>query len=976
MLAKAEVAAGTWPELFQFLSGSSQSPDAGHREVAVILLHASSHTIAPQMQMHGQALVEIFLRGLQDTVPAIRVQTLRAVGSFLNEVEGDVSLALLARVLPPMMQVIQESFAAGNDEVLMSVFEVLSDIVEMPTKGKADQLTEILRFMFQIARADECPLKYRQKACELIGECCAFKPKFMQKRGLVEPACQVALALLCDPRCESVQMEPDDDGVGSQVAIGSSLLDTAACGLPSGVVGAPLLDWIRTAVVESSQQVTPFQKRGAVLALGVLSFGCRDLLRENIDFVIAVTRLCISDPAHGVREAACHAAGHFADYLQPEILEHHSVLLPLGLELLQDAAAHVREKAAYMVDVFAENLEEDILPYTPQLMQRLAAIIAAPGSPETLKAKEVCVSAVSSVAKALGGQFRPFAADTLAMLRPLMDLKEDATLLIRARATEAVGIVANACGREVFDSYSAEVFQLVMQGLQLDYAELTEYTFGFWANMAELYKAEWVPHMQTLMPMLFAAFDTKDSEVTSHNPFGAVGSAAVDEESSGEDSEDPMDGQLYRARVHHNTRQANVKSSAMHCMGIFAKIAGAGFAPWLDAVGKRALDNTNHYDTMVRKSVFEVLGHLVVARAKASPQAVPRTVGFPSNDTLDEATRQAVNFTLMSVLNAMRQDDDKEVVAVACDAVGEICQNLGSVAVHNHIDALLQETINMLNCQVICQQTDADDDSEGDDLPADHDQQLIDGVFDMIDKIAACYGPGFMNMFDQLWPHLKRYLHPSRPESDHYMAIATLGECCAAMGETIAGRVDEFAALAIRGLSSKSAGVRSNSAYTTGVICAGGGAAAAKHFPEALKGLHAIITRPKEGASGVDNAVSAVFRIIRAGLDPAVVAQVLPQLLPHVPLQTDWSENNNVYGTLRWLLELLPAEQIGAAGPPLLAAVLRGSAHQHTQPEIKAAAGGLVAALFGGPHAVHWRAAASQLPAELQPVLGAHVGPL
>eukprot|EP00666_Eupelagonemidae_sp_cell4sb_P015902 gene15902-6503_t len=40
-------------------------------------------------------------------------------------------------------------------------------------------------------------------------------------------------------------------------------------------------------------------------------------------------------------------------------------------------------------------------------------------------------------------------------------------------------------------------------------------------------------------------------------------------------------------------------------------------------------------------------------------------------------------------------------------------------------------------------------------------------------------------MFDELLPHIKLYLAPSRPQSDHFMAIATIGECCKAMRDKI-----------------------------------------------------------------------------------------------------------------------------------------------------------------------------------------------
>eukprot|EP01061_Rhynchopus_euleeides_P036900 TRINITY_DN6235_c3_g1_i1.p1 TRINITY_DN6235_c3_g1~~TRINITY_DN6235_c3_g1_i1.p1 ORF type:complete len:1109 (+),score=520.97 TRINITY_DN6235_c3_g1_i1:410-3328(+) len=968
MLAKAEVPSGTWPELFAFLQTQSQSAEALNREMAIILLHACSQTILSHMSSQSGAISQFLLQGLQDPEQRIRVQTLRAASAVLTEV--DIDVAVIGQLLPAIFAVMQSSLHTQDEDLFVTAFELLDDILDTPSfKGKTDTIVKIVEFCITITGTESTSLRYREKAADILGKVCNYKSKLMVKHNLVEPICQVAMKMLADPSCTTASLEPDED-VMSHVGIGSNLLDAVSCGIPAVHVGAPLLKWV-TSEVLGNKTSDPFTKKACVIAMGSISMGCRDMLRDNIEQVVEVAKACIADPNPMVRESALVAASLMTEYLQPEILDHHSTLLPLGIDLLGDASPYVREKAAYMVDSYAENLEGDVLPYAQALMTKLAAIVTTDCGPEGMKSRCVAVQAISSIAVAAKEDFAQFADNSFKLLLPLLGESQDEMVTLRARATDAVGCIVAAVPREHFDPYLAGCMQQVAQGLQLESAELMEYSFGFWSNIAERYPEQMAGALGEVVPRLLGCIDSKEGEMTNISLFGAMpNTAALDEEDSDEhhsDEEDEgPDDEVYQLRVDHRLMLA--RASAFHCLSVLAKKGDQRFEPfWMEARG-RALSKIDHHDTTIRKNALELLGETTLWEFRKN--FVDRVVCFPGADTLATSTREALQETLFTYLQVMEHDDNKGVVAQACDGFGEICEVVGSVAVHNHIDATIAMAKKILACKTTCQvHGDDEDEDEDDDDEQDHDQQLIDSACDMIEKIAQAYGPSFRPMFDELLPGLLSYLNPSRPHTDHYMALAALGEICVVLGDKVFGHTENFIQICLKALKSSDSGVRSNACFTLGVVCEGGAQQAVPLFPQALPALGEVITRSGEMEQAVDNAVSAVCRLIKTAPAACFLEQTLPGVLQHVPLKTDFAENENVYGTLIGLLNT----SLDACKPHFLqivTAFTRAVVLDSTEASLKMQLSGALQNLANVPEA---RAAMKTLPADMQQELQKHV---
>ena len=968
MLAKAEVASGTWPELFQFFQQGSQSSEAAHRELVITLLHACAQTLSKKLTESSEVIAKLLQGGLTDQDQGIRLRALKAASAII--LEADLNSDVISLLLPSMFQVLQASIEIQDDSVIATTFELIDDILETPSfQKKKESLLHIANLSLDIARSEDSKLKlrYKDRACYTLGKLC-YRKRFVKENNLVEPICQVAMKLLSDPNCTTTVLQLNDE-VLSPVAIASSLLHDASLALPSSAIGPPMMGWIKSEIM-SNPNASPLSKKAAILAMGSLSCGCRDLLMDNIDFVIEITKLCINDSNPMVKEASLVACCLFADYLQPTILDYHQVVLPVGIELLTDQSPQIREKASYLVDVYAENLQQDALPYAVNLMNKLSIIASTECRADGMRARCTAIQAISSVAEAIKEEFVPFASDTYKILIPLLRLTSDEMLPLRARATDTIGVVANASGNNTFDPFFEEVMGLVQQGLTLESHEINELSFGLWANMAELYPARMNEAMPTLIPHLFATIDCENDEqeyVPSH-PFAELPEAEQDDDFSDDSSVGSMGDKGF---VHMNNQLILAVASAVHCLGIFASVSTQPFQPFFEKACMTAIKSMLHCDVHVKKNGIEAIVHMILFKHREHGGTLTPIIGTPTNDTLHEETREIVNHGIMGLLQIMRIDDEKEVVAQACDSVGELADKLGSVGLHNHIDAITEEIIKFLSNQGICQMTPDDSDDE-EDLEDDHDQLLIDGVFAMIDKIATAYGPGFRSTFDQIAPLINRYLQGDRPASDHHMALATLGEVCSAMGPAVADLADQFLAVCLQFFKSKSAPVISNACYLTGASVSACGNVAVPKFPELLAALGSAINKKGQLDQAVDNGVSAVCHLIRVNKDACHLSGVLPTLLQHIPLKTDFAENKNVYTTLFTLLQQSPDDVIPHA-QAFASSFARAISLSTTDEDLKPSIRDALAALAANPAT---RQQIQSLPHDILQILNAAGVPL
>jgi HEAT repeat protein len=74
----------------------------------------------------------------------------------------------------------------------------------------------------------------------------------------------------------------------------------------------------------AAQSPDPNHRHAAALALTVVAEGCADPLRKRLPEALALLLALLRDGDETVRSAAAFAIGQMAEYVQPEVVEHHA----------------------------------------------------------------------------------------------------------------------------------------------------------------------------------------------------------------------------------------------------------------------------------------------------------------------------------------------------------------------------------------------------------------------------------------------------------------------------------------------------------------------------------------------------------------------------------------------------------------------------------------------------------------------------
>ena len=582
--------------------------------------------------------------------------------------------------------------------------------------------------------------------------------------------------------------------------------------------------------------------------------------------------------------------------------------------MLYDATEKVKEKSCYALEAFCENLGDDILPFLEPLLEKLTQLLQNSSS----DTQQMAISALASVALAAGTKFRPHFARVFAFMRVLLHQTGDEALLLRARAMECIGVMNLAVGREHCEPVLHECVTQAIAGLELDLPELKEYTYGFFGQLAELIGAEIGPILPQIMPKLLASLDAEDA-ISMDSPgdgeqksgLAAVAAALTqkgggasngnglslpddtngdeDEEDEDEEFDDDDDGEGRTFSV--RTALLDEKTSAAMCIGECAKHAGAAFAPHIESSLRSLWDTAGYFHPEVRGSSVRALAYLVTAAAKA--ENLPKWVKgqMQTVESLPQATRAIHDQVTNALVKIFAEDDDKDVVAAASEALSEIATGLGPAGIAHLATKLTSVVIKLLKQKHPCMQDEEDDLADDLDPDADHDNALWEAVSDLLTNMPKVLGDAWLVHFSKLLPVLKPYLASGHPPRDRSLAIGILAESLHQLEGAGTGFFNDLLPLALRSAGdTDDVTTRQNGTFCIGVLGLHGGAAALHQMQAMLTALQPRLDGNEDPAVR-DNAVGALARLVLAFGGSLPLAQIVPAIVTSLPLQADCGEN-------------------------------------------------------------------------------------
>lgn len=764
-LAKACLPGGGWPELLALLQDCPRSPNGQVRELGLVLLRELVEGLGPRLVDQAAALRPVFAAGLADADEAVRVAALRALIPFVSQLEDEKPSAAKSygEMLPTALGVTQQAMAGGQDAAAQAALEGLTELVELDARSLRPYSEQLALFLCGVLAATTVEDTTRASAGGVLVQLLLSRPKTIAKKGLLASAilpaaisCLLEFDAEADQEAETEAREAgvetalgeEDPGSSQAWNVAAHVIDVAAQALPSRTTFPALGGAVQTLLASDDWR----RRRAGVAILAAASEGCADAYQDSLDMVLGAVVARVGDPAPPVRVAACWALAQFADHLQPRIGHAHPTVLPPLLAALGDSHPMVVDRACMAVEMYAEGLAPAVLgTYLPAFMGQLGAVLSAPSQPVWLQ--ETVVTALSSVAIGGGRLLTPYLPQLAPALLTMAALTDARFLRLRATATECLGHVAVAVGREAFSPYLTQAMSTVAAGFDLDVSEVSTNAFAFFACAAEVLGPALEPVLPGLWSRLREALTSSDDiAVTfrdSDSDAGAGGDLAGrllgedgdggDEAGAGarggddggsDDSDwnegDDDGGRKMNLRV--RTSYLDVKTAAINCVNQLASHCGGAFGPFIsDSVS--ILDGlTSYFHDDVRGYALQALRAVTLSAVElAAPSSPAAASGTAAPAALAPATSALLNDTMTKLIDALQCDQSKQVVGAAANAIQRIAKALGVTGVGGHAKAIVGALLNVIRerspCQMAPHEREGDEEGDSDDEEGDSDDE-------------------------------------------------------------------------------------------------------------------------------------------------------------------------------------------------------------------------------------------------------------
>ncbi|KAI3752743.1 hypothetical protein L2E82_24780 [Cichorium intybus] len=880
IIAKYAVPSGQWPELLPFVFHFSQSTHEDQREVALMLFSSLTERIGDSIRPYFANFQLLLLKCLQDEISSVRVAALKAVGAFLEVTRDDSEVVKFCDFIPSILNISRQYLASGEEDIAMIAFEIFDELIEFPGPLLGESMKAIVHFSLE--------------AIQIISWLAKYQSTSLKEQELIVPI----LHIMCPMLTEMITSKEDDD-LSPDRAV-AEVLDTMSVKLPSH-----LFPFVFEFASECSQSLDLKFREASVMILGLISEGCSELMKENLQHILYIVFVGLRDTEPIVRGAASFALGQFAEYLQPEIISHYETVLPHIFRSLQDASDDVKEKSYYALAALCENMGEKIIPFIDPLMGILLA--ALQNSPRKLH--ETCLSAISSVASATEKAFLPYVETVLQLMKSFMVLTNDEYLRSRARATELLGIAAMIAGKEKIEPILPPFIEAAISVTIPSLSPPISYIY--------------LPHV---VPLAFSSCNLDDGFADniddSDEDEDVIGFDAI---SSDDESQDEP-----RARnINIKTGVLDEKAAAIQALGLFALHTKSAYEPYWEESLRIMVKHSIYFHEDVRLQAMTGLKHTLSAVHAC----------LQGHDDGASHTKQILDSVMKIYIKTMNEDDDMEVVAQACMCVAQITKDFGYIVVESRIEFLLsihcihhlflnftnfpnvlilicfeisnsdihqlvESTLVLLWQKSTCQQVKSGIDIEY-DVPR-HSEMLMDAVTDLLPAFSKAMGSNFAPFFEPLFDPLMEFLKGSDSPQDRTMVVACLAEVAQHMGTPFSGYVNTLMPLVLRELDSPSATNRRNAAFCVGEFCKNGGEYGLnlccplfiRYFDDVLPCIYPLFEESEEDHAVRDNAAGAIAKMITAHRNAVPLYQVLPMLLKVLPLKEDHEESVLVYSCI------------------------------------------------------------------------------
>ncbi|KIK94994.1 hypothetical protein PAXRUDRAFT_827438 [Paxillus rubicundulus Ve08.2h10] len=921
-IASVELKEGTWPQLLPWLNEACTSAQVAQREVGVYILFTVLETVIEGFQDSSQNFFKLFeILIIDHESMEVQVTTVRALGVLAQYIDADdkADIKSFQNILPAMIQVVQQALEVGDEASARQLFDVFETllILEIPLLGPHTEA--LASFLLQCGANRNLDAGLRIFPLNALNWTVQYKKSKIQSQNLAGKILEGLMPITTEP-------EPEDTDDDAPCRSALRIIDGLATNLPPSQVFPSL----RTLIQQYFSSPDPNNRRGAILALGVVVEGCSEYMTPIISQVWPIIEAGIRDVDPSVRNATCIAVSCLCEWLEEECAAKHSTLVPAIMNLVHDPAT--QRSACTALDALLEILQDVIDQYLSLIMEQLANLLdVAP-----IAVKSVVTGAIGSAAHASKEKFLPFFQPTMNRLQHFLVLTGDGEESeLRGIAMDAVGTFAEAVGVDAFRPYFADMMKQAFQGLEMGSPRLRECSFLFFSVMARVFGEEFAPYLPNVVPPLLASCRLAEHGEETEVSFSSDDAAAAFASGSSPTSaiailDTDVDGNIEAEMedidvdkmLEVNSAIAVEKEIAADTIGALFHATRNHFFPYVEQCVIELVNLLAHYYEGIRKSATESLLELTRTFYELSdPQEWQ--AGAVVSVPLQPVVKELVGHCLPPLLDMYESEDNKTVVATLCVGLAETINKLGPAFIENNLEQICNIGIQVLGQKALCQQDpDQDESEEAPEDQAEYDSVLISSAGDLVAALANALGTDFAQAFVTFFPLIAKYYGKNRSLSDRSSAIGCLAEIIAGIKGAVTPSTEPLMELFYRALSDGEAEVQSNACFAVGLLVQHSEVDLSLQYIPLLAALRPLFDvaadSPRPRLNAKDNATGAVARLIVRNTAAVPLDQVLPVFVAALPLKEDYVENRPVFRALFHLFRTTP-QTLGPYLDPLLA---------------------------------------------------------
>lgn len=911
-----------WPALLQLLSEATKSSNPNDRQVGLLLLSKVVESNPEAFKPHYLQLLQLLSTELGDLENPTALFYCICTITSLTPYIGSEEMNRMRSMIPSLITALTPLIKSNQDQA-SEAMEVFNELLESEVSIIVPHVTAIVSFCLEVGTDTSLNNSLRVKALSCITFLIKLKSKVVIKQKLLNPILQSIFPVLTatpppgeeDPEDQENNDEDDGDDSDSPKHVAAQIIDTMALHMPPEKLFQHVMPLTQAAL--SSEN--PYQKKGGLMCLAVLAEGCRDYIRTKmLSSVLQTVCRSISDSNLVVRNAGLFALGQFSEHLQPDISKYCADLMPLLLGYLaslnQAKVVHVT-KAFYALENFMENLDADIEPYLPTVMETM---LSALNNAESLKIKELAVSAIGAIANAAKELLVPYFTPIIESLKGFLTATSEEMRPLQTQSLDTLSVLARTVGQDVFSPLAAECVHL---GLNLsdniDDPDLRRCTYSLYSSVSTVSPESLTPHLTAITTVMVLALKSNEG-ITPHVEEDKSFVLLDDEDDDNDDGEndqgekdvseedDTADDVPEASRYVVENSYIEEKEDACDSLGEIAFNTGAAFQPFLESCLEQVYELRDYGHDDVRRAAMGAMGQFCRAQHKVWKEN--------PNDVNYQALQKLLDLVMPCLLTAVKTDEERQVVMGVLETINSVVKSCSEEVFKNptRLEEISTTITDVLKKKTTCQDGGGDD-ADDEEQQAEFDAMLQEYAGEGIPLVAAAVpADAFAPFLNDMLPLIINKAKSSCPVAERSFSVGTIGELLAALakaqgGRRLAGRLsNRLLPVLVAGIKDSDDEVRNNSVYALGCLAEAAGPIVASDYPMMLSVFSNLLTRESDRRV-IDNLCGALCRMIMGNADAVPLEQVLPALVGQLPLKEDLEENKVVYNCLTMLYNRNPA---------------------------------------------------------------------